>query len=83
MPRFFFDSSDGREIIRDEIGIDLPDVLAARDEAINGLPDIARDKLPDGSSRDFMVKVRDEAGTYLFEARLTLTLVWLAEPPKG
>ncbi len=81
MPRYFFDSSDGREHIRDEIGIDLPDLIAARDEAINGLPDIARDKLPAGTNRAFTVKVRDETGEYLVEAALTLSLVWRVERP--
>lgn len=81
MPRYYFDSSDGRELIRDEIGIELPDLMSARDEAINGLPDIARDKLPEGSNRAFTVRVRDGAGQYLLEAALKLSLVWLVEQP--
>ena len=49
MPRYFFDTRDG-ELVRDEIGMELDGIAAARDEATRGLADFAHDALP-GSVR--------------------------------
>ena len=35
MPRYFFDTRDG-ELVRDEIGMELDGIAAARDEATRG-----------------------------------------------
>jgi hypothetical protein len=45
--------------------------------AVDALPDIARDELPDGDNRTMTVKVRDLAGKYLLEASLTVNVRWL------
>jgi len=37
MPRYFFDTRDGADFVRDEIGIELDGVEAARDEATGAL----------------------------------------------
>ncbi len=78
MPRFFIDTDDGDVRVHDDEGFDLADAEAARREAMTVLPDMARDKLPDGDRRTFVATVRDEAGSVLYSA--TLTLVGLSFP---
>lgn len=70
VPRYFFDTRDG-ELIRDEIGIDLDGMEAARDEATRGLADFARDALPGSLRRQLSIHVRDE-----FERALLTASLW-------
>ena len=51
-----------------------------QDCAIDALPDLAREELPNGPERLFWVKVRDEAGDLVFEATLSLASRWFREP---
>jgi hypothetical protein len=37
MPRYFFDTRDGPDLVRDEIGLELDGIEAARDEATRGM----------------------------------------------
>ena len=78
MPRYFIDTDDGDVRINDDQGFDLADAEAARREAMAVLPDMARDKLPDGDRRTFVATVRDEEGSVVYSA--TLTLVGLSFP---
>ena len=71
MPKFFFDVLDGG-LTTDEVGTDLPDFSAARDQAVAVLPNIARDELPDGDERVFQVTIRDGGGKPMFKATLSL-----------
>ena len=71
MPKFFFDIHDG-ELTTNDVGTDLPDFSAARDQPVAVLPDIARDELPDGDERVFQVVTRDENGRAVFKAILSL-----------
>jgi hypothetical protein len=77
MSRYYFDlfTSDGPT--RDDHGQELSSRERLRKEAIQLLPDIARDELP-GSDRDrFTVKVRGSDGRYIFEATLMVAARWL------
>lgn len=76
MPRYFIDTNDGDSFVEDEMGYDLPDAGAARDAAQAALPDMARDKIPDGDGRTFRASVRDEAGTVLYKVTLSLVGEW-------
>jgi hypothetical protein len=80
MPRFYFDTYDDDRSVPDSQGIVLSDLEEATEEAIKALPDMARDGLPDGDYRDFVVEVRDEAGQRVFRARLTLVVESLPDP---
>jgi hypothetical protein len=80
MPRFYFDTYDDDRSVPDSQGIVLSDLEEATEEAIKALPDMARDGLPDGDYRDFVVEVRDEAGHRVFRARLTLVVESLPDP---
>lgn len=71
MPLFYVDTDDGTVHVHDDEGIEVADFAAARNAAISALPDMARDKLPDGEHRIFVATVRDHAGTILYAATLT------------
>ena len=76
MPRYFIDTDDGDVPCRDEEGYDLPDAGTARRMALDALPDMARDKIPDGDRRTFTARVRDEDGQVIYAAELALTGEW-------
>jgi hypothetical protein len=73
MPRYFFDTYDGESFISDENGLELANIDAAKLEAQRALPDMARDALPNGNFRSFVVNIRDETGQAVI--RLALSLV--------
>ena len=77
MPRYFFDTAENNNETVDDMGTVLPDLKSARDEAIRALPTIAAEELPDGPQHSFWVRVRDESGTYIFQASLELKSEWL------
>lgn len=72
MIRYYFDIQDGERHVRDDEGNEFLDFQAARAMAIGVLPNIARDELPDGNRRDFIVDMRDGDGRYVFTATLSL-----------
>lgn len=77
VPRYFFDTDDGSGLVADEEGQDVAGLDRMRLLALDALPDIARDIIPDGDERVLSVRVRDESGTYVFEAFLSLKARWL------
>ena len=79
MPRFFFDTQDGDDFISDDDGIEFENVQEARDQAVICLPDMAKDRMPDGEVRDFVVTVRNERGRPVYEARLGLRGTWFSD----
>ena len=72
MPRYFFDTYDGNRLISDTVGIELQNVDMAKVEAQKALPDLARDALPDGDQKTFIISVRNEAGQVVLRAALSL-----------
>ena len=84
MARFFFDIDDGHVQSRDGEGLELADAAEARKAGIAILPDIAREELPDGDRRVFICQVRDESGTVIFIATLSLVAEWVghSSPPQ-
>jgi hypothetical protein len=77
LPRFYFDTFDGDHIAVDSEGIECSSHRMVQDQAIDALPDMARESLPDGPNRTFRVEVRDEAGKIVFRATLELQSEWL------
>ena len=59
MPIYFFDTRDGVDLDIDEVGLDCPDLAAARFEAARGLADLARDLIPQCTRREFSIEVRE------------------------
>ena len=83
MSRYFFDIHDGHDFARDEEG-NLCDTLKELSfRAVDVLPDIVREELPDGPRRTFSIKARDETGAYVFRATLTLASAWILETIGG
>ena len=76
MPRYFIDTDDGDMEARDDEGRDFASPQAARVAALKGLPDMARDEIPDGDNRTFTVSVREEGGREIYQATLTLKGGW-------
>ena len=81
MPRFFIDTSDQRRFIRDDVGIVCEDAEAAKTAAVDALPDMARQELPDGDQRMFLAIVRGEDGSALLQCALSLTVTSLVPTP--
>ena len=78
MSRYFFDSRDGDHVIRDDDGIELDGIEAARDEAALALRDLAKDALPGSTRREVAIEVRDESGRQLIRASLWVEVQVLA-----
>ena len=63
MPLFYFHLREDGTIVVDEEGIELPDLSAAREEAIAGARSILSDEAKKGRlPLSFRVEVTDEAG---------------------
>ncbi|MCJ2124477.1 DUF6894 family protein [Methylobacterium sp. J-077] len=76
MPHFFFDTDDGDFRHEDDEGFELPSIDAARIEALDALPEMARNKFQDRDRRTYSVRVRDENGTAVYSASLALVGEW-------
>jgi hypothetical protein len=72
MPLYFFDTADTGLSHTDDEGIELDGLETARQEALAMLGGIARDELPDGDAREFVVRIRNDAGSVLLTASLVL-----------
>jgi hypothetical protein len=70
VPLFYFDVRDGDEFIRDDEGLEYPDIEIARDEAARALADMAKDALPGPLVREMAIEVRDSAKEPLLRAAL-------------
>ena len=74
MPRNFFDVHDGEHTV-DDVGVELADADAAREQIWNTLPAMAAHRQPDGNMAcQLRMDVRDEVGDALFYAALTLVI---------
>jgi hypothetical protein len=74
MPRYYFDVHNGETSTTDTVGLEFDGRRAAQREAVRCLPQLAKDALPDGTERDFVVVVRDDAGRAILRAKLSLTV---------
>ncbi len=74
MPRYYFDVIDTGRRIRDEEGVELPNLHEARKQALAALGDMAKDELPDGDHREFVVEVHDGSAAPMLRATLSLNV---------
>jgi len=65
MPRFYFDLIDGTGMHRDEVGLDLPDLDAATQEARRALVEMIGDAISDGDPNELRMRIRDAGGESL------------------
>jgi hypothetical protein len=72
MPHYYFDTRDGDKFVEDDLGVILPNVEAARDQAAICLAEMAKDVLPGSTRRELAIEVRDGApvlkASLVFEA---------------
>ncbi len=79
MPHFYFDVHNGT-FTRDEDGVVLKSIDAARKQVWHTLPALAADRKADGNMAcQLRMDVRDEDGNHVFHAALTLVI----EPASG
>jgi hypothetical protein len=74
MPRYFFDTYDGRQFVHDDEGLELESLGTAKAQAQRAVVDMARDELPDGDERTLVVSVRDEAGKEVLRIALSMVV---------
>lgn len=78
MATYCFDVDDG-DGTRDEFGLRCNSREAIKEAAIQALPGLAAENLPDGNPYHCKVAVRDETGQTVFDAVLTVESRWLGE----
>jgi hypothetical protein len=78
VPRYFFDTRDNSHFVRDEDGLELNGLDAARTEATRGLADLAKDVLPGAARGELAVEVRDDTDRALLRAALWFEVAVLA-----
>jgi hypothetical protein len=71
MPRFYFDTRDDKDVIVDDIGLDLRDVAQAKLYAAKSLAELALDALPGAERRCLGVDVSDEQHRPVLTTELT------------
>ncbi|GJE14652.1 hypothetical protein FOHLNKBM_5727 [Methylobacterium longum] len=76
VPRFFIDLHDGANLVRDHDGFDLPDLAAARTQAVRMMTRLAQGLTDPLERQDFVIAVRDAQGA----VRLRLRLSYDIEP---
>ena len=63
MPHYFFATRcNSEDFVRDEAGLELDNIEAARDEATRGLADLARDTLPGATRRELAIDATATSG---------------------
>jgi hypothetical protein len=72
--RYFFDIEDGVDEVRDDEGLELSGLEAAKAEAVRTLPDLAKSGVPERDQRVVAIRVRDETGQAVLKASLTLAV---------
>ncbi|WP_336487449.1 DUF6894 family protein [Methylobacterium nigriterrae] len=83
MPRYFFDIQDGTTL-RDNEGLELPDVDAVRVEAHRALAELAMQAPLGNGAVQIRADVRDSGGAYVLSATLLLVSeVAVGEPKDG
>ncbi|GJE61847.1 DUF6894 family protein [Methylobacterium trifolii] len=81
MPRYYIDTDDDDLLVESDGSEMLTSPAEARRAALDALPDMARDKMPDGDHRTFRATVRDEHGREVYTATMTLVGTWKITPP--
>ncbi|KAA2244338.1 DUF6894 family protein [Salinarimonas soli] len=74
MARFFFDVVDGDDAFEDAEGVELPDVQAARNTAVNALHELTRSLLRGYDNRTVVIRVRTADGMPVLAVGLMATV---------
>jgi hypothetical protein len=71
--RYFFDTRIDGRLSRDDVGIELPTLARAKEEAEQGLADLAKDELPRIASGTISITVRTESGEEVFAKMISVS----------
>ena len=74
MPRFHFDVDDGHHVFRDDEGYHLESIDNPGTEAARTLAEMVKSALDRSPCPDMTINVRDERGSSILRARLTLAV---------
>jgi hypothetical protein len=75
MPRYFFDTDDGATLFRDDIGSDLADDQAARDEGALTIAELAKSFIPGGPpQKNITMWVRNEEGDAVMQLAMSFAI---------
>jgi hypothetical protein len=76
MPLYYFDTDDGTKLYRDDIGTELADDQAARDEGTRALAEMARDYISktDKPQKNISMWVRNEAGQAVLQLSVSFAV---------
>ena len=74
MPRYFIDLHDGGELLRDQDGYELPDLEAARAQAVRIMTRIAQGLADQPGRQDYVAAVRDAEGAVRWRYRMLVRL---------
>ena len=72
--RYFFHVIDGEHETEDPEGIECTSLDEVAAEAVEGLPIMMEDTVPEGDRREIAVKVTDESGKVVLRATLSLRI---------
>lgn len=78
MPLYFVDTSDGEQTLIDDEGFTASNRDEARGAALAALPGMARDVMPDGDHRQFVVRIRNQDDVVIYVAIMSLAGGWCA-----
>ncbi|MER8930356.1 hypothetical protein NKI34_32525 [Mesorhizobium sp. M0700] len=74
MRRYFFDSGDAEHLVQDDMGVECEGIAAARQAAVDGLIDLAREALGGSEQQQLLVDIRDESGRKILRLSLILKI---------
>ena len=74
MTRYFFDSFDGSERVRDEEGTEHVNLVSAQKEASRALSEMLREKVPATGRIEIQVDVRDASGAIVAQAKALIEI---------
>lgn len=74
MPRYFFHLTDGKNVLNNHKGIDLPGSAAARENAADLARDLRHEKMPHWNWAGWFVSIVDAHGRKVDEVPIADTL---------
>jgi hypothetical protein len=74
MPRYFFHLTDGKNVLNNHKGIDLPGNAAAREDALDLARDLRHEKMPGWNWDGWFVAIVDQHGHKVDEVPIADTL---------
>lgn len=75
MPVYFFDTDDGKTLFRDEVGLELVDDQAARDQGSVAMGELAKEYLPGGApQKNITMWIRNEKGQAVLQLSFSFAI---------